>query len=557
MNFTEIVTAASKLHLPGDENIFDFYKRNNLSYGNIDIFVHYGKNHKRDEFFADIQTMSAYFEQELGLKRGDVFTVFMPTNPESLIILYALNRIGVITALVHPMTPPASLIQTMKFTKSKGIALLDLFLPNFAGAIAEMGVPALVCVPATYAYPVKYAAPVNENAAAVMGNLAKADIYPQMLKKYEGKDAKNLSSCKDDICVYMNGGGTTGVSKTIKLTNYNINWITWMTIDDNVPLREPGVETMICCMPMFHAFGLVAGPLAGLHIGAKLAMMPKFDADQFIAILKQERVYEFNGVPHMYKKLLASPDFAGPHLASVRTIYCGGDTLSKSEIAQLRSILNANGSDAPVCQGYGLTECGAVNCVNRPWCNKPGSIGLPQRFETVAIWDDDNNPLPAGEIGQICISGPNVMQGYLTEDGPVDEGICYDAKGERWVRTGDLGYMDENGYVYFVGRSKRVVIISGYNVYPRDIETRLTDFPEIAESCAVQGYQGNSPIVRLYLVLADKDTDKAALEAKICALCKEKISAFAVPREFCYIDALPRTKMEKVDFMSLSQFKPE
>lgn len=557
MKYTDRVTATSKMFLPGDENIFDYYKRNNCSFGNINIFVHYGKNHDRDEFYADIEAMSAYFSEELGLKRGDVFTVFMPTNPESLIILYALNRIGVITALVHPMTPPDALVKTMKFTKSKGVALLDMFLPNFAAAIAGMNVPCLVCVPATYAYPVKYAAPVNENAAAVMGSLPKADVYPLMLKKYEGKDASELSSRKDDVCVYMNGGGTTGVSKTIKLTNYNINWITWMTADDNNVLANPGVDTMVCCMPMFHAFGLAAGPLAGLHEGAKLAMLPKFDADQFTSIIKTEQVYEFNGVPNMYKKLISHPDFDGPHLARIKTIYCGGDALSKAEIAKLKEILRRNGSQAEVCQGYGLTECCAVNTVNRPWDNKPGSIGVPQRFETVEIWDEDGRRLANGEIGEITITGPNVMQGYLTEDGPVDEGVYYDGKGGRWIRTGDLGYMDDDGFVFFVGRKKRVVIISGYNVYPRDIETLLTEFPEIRESCAVQGYQGSSPIVRLFVVLNDPDTDKEALEAKIASVCREKISQFAVPREIRYLDALPRTKMEKIDFMSLSQFKPE
>lgn len=557
MKYTDRVTATSRMFLPGDENIFDYYKRNNVSFGNINIFVWYGKNHDRDEFFADIASMSAYFSEELGLKRGDVFTVFMPTNPESLIILYALNRIGVITALVHPMTPPDSLVKTMRFTKSRGIAMLDMFLPNFAPAVKELGVPCLVCVPSTYAYPVKYAAPADEKAVAAASGLEKADFYPQVLKKYEGRDAEEKSSRKDDVCVYMNGGGTTGESKTIKLTNYNINWITWMTADDNYVLSEPGVDTMVCCMPMFHAFGLAAGPLAGLHEGAKLAMLPKFDADQFISAIRTEQVYEFNGVPNMYKKLIASPEFDGPHLARIKTIYCGGDALSKSEIAKLKEILRRNGSNAEVCQGYGLTECCAVNTVNRPWDNKPGSIGVPQRFETVEIWDENDRPVKNGEIGQIAITGPNVMQGYLTEDGPADEGIFYDEKGGRWIRTGDLGYLDDDGFVFFVGRKKRVVLISGYNIYPRDIENLLADFAEIKECCAVQGYQGSSPIVRLYIVLSDENADRAALEAKIAAVCKEKISGFAVPRDFRYIDALPRTKLDKVDFMSLSQFKAE
>ena len=555
--YTYMPTASCRTFLPGDENIFDYYVRNTAAYGNTNTFVHYGKNHDKAEFIADIKAMSAYFSKDLGLKRGDVFTIFMPTTPESLIILFALNRIGVIAAMVHPMTPPDALVETMRFTKSRGIAILDMFLPKFATAIEKLGVPCLACVPATYAYPVKYAAPADENAILSAKDIKNLGIYPQILKKFENDDAEALSSCKDDICVYMNGGGTTGVSRTIKLTNYNINWITWMTDDDNYPLKNPGVDTMICCMPMFHAFGLVAGPLAGLHEGAKIALMPQFDADKFIAIIKSENVFEFNGVPNMYKKLISHPDFDGPHLASVRTIYCGGDALHKSEIEKMIAILRKNGSNAQVCQGYGLTECGAVNAVNRPWDNKPGTIGVPQRFETIEIWDDDNKPLPNGQVGQIAITGPNVMAGYLTAENKPDEGIYFDEQGDRWVLTGDLGYMDDSGFLTFVARKKRVIIISGYNVYPRDIENRLATYPEIRECCAVQGYIGSKPIVRLFVVLNDENTDKKALEEKIIAECREKINNFAVPSEFRYIDALPRTKLEKVDFISLSQFKPE
>lgn len=557
MKYSDICTAASKIFMPADENLFDYYVRNTNQYGNINTFVTFGKNHDRDEFISDVKALSAFFEKEIGLKRGDVYTVLLPTNVESIMLLFALNRLGVITNLVHPMTPPASLKDIIKLTKSVGIATLDMFLPNFVSVIKEADLSCLACIASLYAIPDKYSAAVSPAAAEALASLKKYNSYADVLKKYQGQDAENLSHCKDDVAVYMNGGGTTGVSRTIKLTNYNLNFVTWMTIDDNYAVREPGVETVVCCLPHFHCFGLICSGLCPLNEGAKCAFLPSFDADKFVQIMKTEKVHEFNSVPNMYKKLLIHPEFAGPHIANIRAIFIGGDALQKDAYDKLKSVLREYGSQAKVCQGYGLTECGAVNVVNRPWDNKPGTVGVIQRFMEITIRDDDFGILPDGEIGEICMTGPTVMQGYLTENGPVDEGITYDENGKKWVRSGDLGYLDEDGFLVFVGRKKRVVIISGYNVYPRDIENIVINYPEVRECCAVQGYVGQSPIVRLFLVLEDESADKAALEERIKRECAEGISKFAVPTEFRYIDALPRTKIDKIDFMSLSQFKPE
>ena len=558
MKYSDVISGGCVTYLPANENLYDYYERNTRRFGNTNVFVWYDKDHDRNEFESDIKALTAYFEKEIGLKKGDVYTILLPTNAESLMLLMALNRLGVIVSLVHPMTPPASLKKNIEFTKSKGIATLDKFFPAFAGTIKECGISCLLCIASEYALPSKYMAKPSDEVIAAAEGIETFGVYTEAIKKYEGLDGEAINHNKDDVAVYMNGGGTTGVSRTIKLTNYNINFVTWMTIDDNLTfVKEPGVDTVICCLPHFHCFGLICSGFCPLLEGAKCAFMPSFDADQFIHIMKTQRVHEFNSVPNMYKKLLVHPEFEGEHIGNIKAIFIGGDALQKDAYDKLHSVLRKYGSAAKVCQGYGLTECGAVNVVNRAWDNKPGTVGYPQRFMELTIRDDDFNILPDGEIGEICMSGPNVMQGYLTEDGPIDEGITYDEKGNKWVRSGDLGYLDEDGFVVFVGRKKRVVIISGYNVYPRDIENIVINYPEVREVCAVQGYEGNSPIVRIFLVLEDADTDKKALEERIANDCAKNISKFAVPRQFRYVDALPRTKMDKIDFMSLSQFKPE
>jgi long-chain acyl-CoA synthetase len=245
-----------------------------------------------------------------------------------------------------------------------------------------------------------------------------------------------------------------------------------------------------------------------------------------------------------------------PELKSISVMYSGGDVVSQSLLEKIYAVMRKNGSKAEFCAGYGLTECGAVCSANRLWANKPGTIGQPIQGLRFEIWDDKNQPLPFGEIGQIVITGASMMNGYLTKNEPADAGIYRDEFGTKWILTGDLGKMDEDGYVTFIGRKKRVIIISGYNVYPVDIEQLIEDLPFVRECCAVQGYLGDKPIVRLFVVKAE-DGDEDAYRAEITRIISENLSKFSVPKDIRFIDEIPRTRLQKVDFMSLSQFQPE
>ena len=541
---------------PGNHNIYDYFLINSEQYGDYTIFGHYGKDHYKSEFIADIETFAAYYSLELGLKRGDVYTIFMPTNVESLILLMALNKIGVIVNFVHPLLPPENLKEIMEFTKSKGIVVLDMFAAKYAEAIADEGVPCLVCVPSTYALPDKLAAKANEQAMAVVSaKIKNYKTYPEVLAEYKDKRVDTVKDDKDDIAVYMNGGGTTGKSRTIKLTNDALNQVIYGLGSVNTIVENVGVDTEICAMPFFHAFGLCAGGLNCLHKGAKAVFLPRFESDKFIQLMKTNQVVEFNGVPNMYKKLLADPEFDGPHLKSVKVMYSGGDDVRPAFVKEVEKMMRKNGSNASICAGYGLTECSAICTTNPYWCNKLGTIGKPLPGLEVQVWDENNKPVPAGTTGQFVMHGPTMMQGYLTEDGPVDEGLYKDENGKKWVLSGDLGFLDEEGYAHFVGRCKRVIIISGYNVYPGDIEKLLTELDFINESCAVQGYLDGKPIVRLFVVKKD-DVDEEEAKEKIISLCSERLSKYNIPKEIRFIDALPRTRLEKVDFMALTEKAP-
>jgi long-chain acyl-CoA synthetase len=279
----------------------------------------------------------------------------------------------------------------------------------------------------------------------------------------------------------------------------------------------------------------------------------QFDAKLVLKLYKKNNIVGIGGIPNMFKKLYNTPGFDGPHLKNTRMMFVGGDDLSPAFLEAFNGMLEKNGTSARLRQGYGLTEVGSVCCVNTNWVYKDGSIGKPLEGLRMEIWDDDHKEVPVGEVGEIVISGSTMMEGYLTEDGPKDAGIYYDEEGTPWVLSGDLGYRDEDGFFYFYGRKKRIIIISGYNVYPVDIENLMDTLPFIKESCAVRGTTADGkPLVRLYASLKTKG-DEEDYKKQITEACAKNLNQFSVPREIIFMDELPHTPLEKVDFMKLEK----
>ena len=556
---TDFERSAMKLMAkPGDFSVWEYYLENTKQFGEYTVFSHYGTPHARSQFIRDIEALAAFYKEELGLQAQDVVTVFMPTCVEGIINFYALNKIGVIVNFVHPLLSSDKVKAIMDFTGSKGLVMMDMFVPAHTALLESAGVPLVVVNPKEYVYPDCTLCATDDNAKAAL-DAAGVRWYglPEAVKAYKDKRVDSIPHGKEYVCVYMNGGGTTGESKTIILSNFAINSQVYMLGAPNSPTAQVGVDTEICCMPFFHAFGLCAGGLSAINMGHKVVFLAKFDAEAFVKLMKENHVLEFNGVPNMYKKLVATPSFDCAELGNVEKMFVGGDYVSADLCDQMYTLLRKHGSKAEFCAGYGLTECAAACTVNPVWANKFGTIGKPLPGLRIEIWDDDHKKVPAGTVGEIVITGDSMMNGYLTPDRLPNVGLYFDDEGTPWVLTGDLGKMDDESYITFAGRKKRVIIISGYNVFPVDIEKIAEALPEVRECCAVQGFAGDKPIIRLFIAPVSEDIDKAKVEAAICEETERKLNRFSVPRDFRYVDALPRTKLEKVDFMRISQFSPD
>ena len=539
----------------GNYNCYEFYLAATEKYGDYKQAQHMDEMVMRSKFICDTEALACYFQKELGLKRGDVYSIFVPSDIESFTAFYALNKLGVIVNFLHPLLPDEALIETVKESGSKGIMVLGLLglKQHNVDAVNSLGLPVLLCRCSDYASPVKKAsAGAGEALLEKILGYKNATLYKDVVKKYEGRTVEGCVNNCDDIAVYLNGGGTTGKSKTIKLTNKAINEnVHKLGFIDHI--EDPGEEAEIIILPFFHAFGLVvAGHMALCNAGRIIPLM-QFDAKLVVKLYKKNRISGIGGIPNMFKKLYNTPGFDGPHLKNTRMMFVGGDDLSPAFLEAFNNMLERNGTSARLRQGYGLTEVGSVCCVNTNWVYKDGSIGKPLEGLRMEIWDDNHKQVPTGEVGEIVISGSTMMEGYLTDDGPKDAGIYYDEEGTPWVLSGDLGYVDEDGFFYFYGRKKRIIIISGYNVYPVDIENLMDTLPFIKESCAVRGTTADGKVlVRLYASLKEKG-DEEEYKRIITEACAKNLNQFSVPREIVFMDELPHTPLEKVDFMKLEK----
>ena len=522
-----------------------------------DVFMmqHFGVKYYRSEIFRDISCLAAYFQKELGLKPGDVYTIFMPTTVQSIVAFYALNKIGVITSFVHPLMGADYLKEQLELVGSKGVMVLDLLVKDHIKTINDSGLPCLICSSSDYSEGYK------KYGCKFAESLVKK-IYPKYNKCAYYKDALKMHTnpvCAhnngNELAAYLNGGGTTGKSKTIKLTSKSINELVWR-VSDLDDIQVPGEEAEVIVLPLFHCFGLCIGIHMAMCNSARLIPMMQFDARIFVKLMKQNRVAGFVGIPLMFQKLMKEKGFDGPHLKNVRLMFCGGDDVSNAFLDEFNTYFEKWGAVGRLRQGYGLTETNSVCTTNSNNDFQRGSVGKALRGVTVEIWDENHKKVPDGVVGEFVISGPTIMEGYHAEGEADDYGIYTDENGEKWVLSGDLGYRDEKGYFYFSGRKKRLIIISGYNVYPSDLEKVLGGLDFIKDCCAVQGWDNGRSMVRLYVTL-NKSGDEEEYKRIICETCETNFSKFYVPRDIIFMDKLPETPLMKIDFMKLTAADPE
>ena len=357
----------------------------------------------------------------------------------------------------------------------------------------------------------------------------------------------------DDPAVILYSGGTTGTTKGIVLTNKNFNALAAQITATN-PMFRPG-DKMLAAMPLFHGFGLGVCIHSMLANGGRCILIPRFTAKSYARQIVRCRCNFIAGVPTLYEALLRLPSMEGRDLSSLKGVFSGGDSLSVELKKKFDKFLYDHHAAVQVREGYGTTETVTACCLTPPHMHKEGSIGLPFPDTYIKlVRPGTEEELPYGEEGEILLAGPTVMKEYMKHPEETAQTLRTHADGLTWVYTGDLGTMDEEGFIFFKGRAKRMIISSGYNVYPAQLEN-LLDANELVQMSCVIGVPDAYKMqkVKAFVKLnpgvpANDETRRAILD-----YCAKHVAKYAMPCDVEFREGLPKTLVGKVAYRILEE----
>lgn len=492
--------------------------------------------------------------ENMQIGKGDTVCLCLPNIPDVAALFYAINRLGAQCLMVHPLSTPEELATCMTQTQAKALFLMNVAYPRHKETLQQMKMQNVICCAIWDDAPF-YKRLFVKKAVLKKAKMKKAPIVPAKLCEMRAKCAYPPravveSRAKEDTAVILYSGGSSGTPKGIRLSSYAFNALASQVYSQ---LKDPKIGCKILAiLPVFHGFGLGVCVHTALVKGMTCIMVPQFDATSFANLIAQKKPQVIAGVPTLYEALRREKKMEKVDLSCLQGVFCGGDALPLSLKKSFDEFLREHGASVTLKEGYGLTETVTACVVTPPLTEKEGSIGVPLPDVYVAVCDSESGEsVPFGEVGEICIKTPTLMLGYLSEK-DTDEVIREHSDGEKWLHTGDLGWMDEDGFIYFSGRKKRMFKVSGFPVYPNQIEEIINRMDEVAMCCCVSvpdPYKMNK--VKVFVVPTDKTTDIGLFAQKVTRYCKEALNIYSQPRLIEVRASLPLTKVGKVDFKAM------
>ena len=520
-------------------------------------YEYFGKKVTYRQFIEQIKTVAKCLKN-YGVEKDDVVTICMPTTPEAICSIYATNIIGAVCNMVHPLSSEKEIEDCINKTNSKILLTLDMTVEKVMNIKQNTKLQKIIVAsPDSSLPPLKHylykisnykkrvKLPKNEEDIVLWSKFI--STASNFIGEYYERKGKN------DLAVILYSGGTTGTPKGIMLSNLNINALA-LEAHEMIEQTIPG-NSVLCVLPIFHGFGLAVSIHTPLLCGMKCILLPKFNAKKFGDIIKITRPNFLVGVPTLYEALLKQK-LKKNDLKCVEAAISGGDILTSELKRKIDDYLKLHGSNAKVRPGYGLTEATAATCLTNEFeYSEDGTIGIPfpdTYFKIVKMGTYEKANY--GEDGEICISGPTVMLGYLNDDKETNNTLRIHDDKRIWLHTGDVGSMNEYGEIIFKQRIKRIIISSGYNIYPSYIENIICSHKDVL-TCTVIGvphpYKGQ--VAKAYIVLKDGVNESSRIKKEIIEICKKNISKYALPTEYEFREKLPTTSVGKVSFRELEE----
>ena len=491
----------------------------------------------------------------LGIKENDVVLISQPNIPETVVLFYAVNKIGAVSNLVHPFTPFIQVKEIMEKTNTKVAFIFEQRIAKEVDKYRELVNKVYVTrieddLP--FFKKLYYHVFMNFKIRKKLGKQKAINFpgfnYVSNLKP-TNKDTPVVPLTNNKCSVLLPSGSTTGKPKTICLNDRSFNYIA-MHSDAFMSLNREELRghKMLSILPSFHGFGLCMTMHAPLVNGFASILIPRFRVKKVVKVMNIIKPTAICGVPTIYEKLLKEPSFVkSSSLKNLHCCFCGGDTLSNELLNNFNNTMRQAGSKCRLFQGYGLTEAIAVNCVNTFETSKDGSLGKPIPDAIFKIVDESGKELARNQIGEIVLKSEAVMLNYYQ-----DEGATKECLKDGYLYTGDLGYMDDDGFIYFKSRKKRVVKVSGVAVFPSEVEQLIMTIPEV-DNCAAISVPDKKLQNSIKVFVVSSYENKNELKDKIIETCRKYLIKWSVPTEVEFKDSLPLTNLGKVDFIKLQQ----
>ena len=492
-----------------------------------------------------------------GVKEGDKVTICMPNTPSSVIMFYAINMVGAIASMVHPLSAENEIENYLNQSQSTVLFVLDLVYEKVRNIIDTTNVNKVIVgsigdnlktlKKIIYKYNSRGKVPKIELSDNIM-------TYNEFLNygyDYEGEVI--VFRKPEDPAVILYSGGTTGDPKGILLSNLNFNSLATQCA---LMVEQSGRgKSILSILPIFHGFGLGVCIHTPLCSGMKIILIPDFNPKKFVKIIKQKQPNIICGVPSLFESMIKSGKVGKNALSCIDVIISGGDYMSESLKNKVDEFLKENGSSGEVRIGYGLTEASAATCLTPTGRYKPGSIGIPfPDMYYKIVRPGTYEQLKPNEDGEICISGPTVMLGYLNNPVETMKTLRIHADGKLWLHTGDIGSIDEEGYVYYRQRLKRMIVSNGYNLYPTYIENVINSHPSVLTSTVIGiPHPYKVQVAKAFIVLNDGIKPSKELLKEIKEYCEINLSKYSLPAEYEFMDALPKTLVGKVAYTKLEK----
>ncbi|WP_318614334.1 long-chain-fatty-acid--CoA ligase [Sporosarcina sp. YIM B06819] len=521
--------------------IQEFLTRSGKKYPEKTAMHFMGKDISYKEFHESALKFANYLKS-IGIEKGDRVAIMLPNCPQGAIAYYGILYIGAIVVQTNPLYTEREIAYQMVDSGSKAIISLDILFPRISKVVKDTelehviitGIKDYLPFPKNLIYP--FIQKKEYGMTVKVEHRGMNHLFTEIMKIAKPTPVSYDFNYDEDIALLQYTGGTTGPPKGVMLTHANLISNVKMC-NEWLYKCEEGKETLMAILPFFHVYGMTTVLVLSVMQSNKMVIIPKFDFETALKMIDKQKPTLFPGAPTIYIGLLNHPDIAKYNLSSIKACISGSAALPVEIQDKFEQVTGGK-----LVEGYGLTETSPVTHANFVWATErvKGSVGVPwPDTDSCILGPDSSEPLAPGEIGEIAVKGPQVMRGYWNR--PEDTKQTFR---DGWFLTGDLGYMDEKGYFYVVDRKKDMIIASGFNIYPREIEEILYEHEAIQE-CVVAGipdpYRGET--VKAYIVLKE---GASVTEEQLDKYCREQLAAFKVPRKYEFRSELPKTAVGKI-----------